>query len=50
VLGTREARASLAKIADQYAAESGYQPYIFEGSSPGNAATGYLKLTPAQQN
>ena len=47
VLGTRSARSSLDEVAGQYARETGYQPYIFEGSSPGSAAFGYLKLTPS---
>jgi L-arabinokinase len=46
VLGTRSARPSLERVAEQYARETGYQPYIFEGSSPGSAAFGHLKLTP----
>jgi hypothetical protein len=46
VLGTGQSRSSLARVAAQYASETGYQPYIFEGSSPGSAAFGHLKLTP----
>jgi len=46
VLGARSARNSLERVAGQYARETGYQPYIFEGSSPGSAAFGHLKLTP----
>jgi L-arabinokinase len=46
VLGSRQARSSLEKIAEQYARETLYQPYVFEGSSPGSAAFGFLKLTP----
>jgi galactokinase len=49
VLGTREARSSLNKIAEQYAIETGYLPYLFEGSSAGSAAFGYLKLRPVNQ-
>jgi hypothetical protein len=37
------------EVSDQYAGETGYQPYIFEESSPGSAAVGYLKVTPANQ-
>jgi L-arabinokinase len=44
VLGTQDARPELEKIVEQYARETGYRPYIFEGSSPGSAAFGYLKL------
>lgn len=46
VLGTREARPALEKIGAQHARETGYRPYIFEGSSPGSAAFGFLKLAP----
>jgi L-arabinokinase len=46
VLGARSARNSLERVAGQYASQTGYQPYIFEGSSPGSAAFGHLKLTP----
>jgi L-arabinokinase len=46
VLGSRQARSSLEKIAEQYARETLYQPYVFEVSSPGSAAFGHLKLTP----
>jgi L-arabinokinase len=46
VLGRREARPEIEKIAEQYARETGHRPYIFEGSSPGSAAFGYMKLAP----
>jgi L-arabinokinase len=46
VLGRRGARPGLEKIVEQYARETGHRPYIFEGSSPGSAAFGYLKLAP----
>lgn len=44
VLGQRGVDASLEAIAEQYAHESGYQPHIFSGSSPGVAVFGHLKL------
>ncbi len=44
VLGQRSAGASVTKLADKYVRKTGYQPYIFTGSSPGSAAFGYLKL------
>lgn len=47
VLGSRDARSSIEKVSAQYAQETGYQPYIFQGSSPGAAAFGHLKLAPA---
>ena len=46
VLGRRDARPEIEKIVEQYARETGYRPYIFEGSSPGSVAFGYLKLAP----
>lgn len=45
VIGRRQAGGAIAKLADRYAEESGYQPYVFSGSSPGSAAFGVLKLT-----
>jgi L-arabinokinase len=35
VLGRRDAGAAVREIADRYAAETGRQPYLFTGSSPG---------------
>jgi L-arabinokinase len=45
VIGRREAGGAIAKLADQYAEETGHQPYVFSGSSPGSAAFGVLRLT-----
>src|SRR5215813_8553159 len=45
ILSRRDAEKSVRKIADRYAQETSYQPYIFSGSSPGSAGFGYLKLT-----
>jgi len=45
VLGRREDGDAIAKVADRYAEQTGYQPYCFSGSSPGSAAFGFLKLT-----
>jgi len=44
VLSHRDAGASVASVAERYARETGYQPYIFAGSSPGSAAFGHLRL------
>lgn len=44
VLGRREADAAVEAIAEQYARETGYRPYIFAGSSLGAATFGVLKL------
>ncbi|MFN0107725.1 MAG: galactokinase [Blastocatellia bacterium] len=43
VLARREAVSAIHRIAEQYAAETGHQPYIFSGSSPGGATFGYLR-------
>jgi L-arabinokinase len=45
VLGRRDAGPIVASLAEKYARETGYQPYIFSGSSPGSAGFGHLKLT-----
>ena len=44
VLSRQNAGESVARIAERYARESGYQPYLFSGSSPGSAAFGHLRL------
>jgi L-arabinokinase len=43
VLGRKDAWDSIRRVADRYAEETGYEPYIFSGSSPGSAAFGHLK-------
>jgi galactokinase len=45
VIGRRDAGEVIANVADRYAEETGYQPYVFSGSSPGSATFGFLKLT-----
>jgi L-arabinokinase len=45
VIGRRDAGDAISKVVDQYAEKTGYQPYLFSGSSPGSAAFGVLKLT-----
>jgi len=47
VLGRRDAWPEIEKISAQYARERNYQPYIFQGSSPGAEAFGHLRLAPA---
>jgi len=47
VLGRRDAWPEIEKISAQYARERNYQPYIFQGSSPGAGAFGCLRLVPA---
>ncbi len=44
VLGRHDAGPAVARVAERYAGETGYQPHIFSGSSPGSAAFGHLKL------
>lgn len=44
VLGRRGADADIKKIAEDYALKTGYQPYIFSGSSTGAATFGCLKI------
>src|SRR5262245_19631119 len=45
ILSHRDAGAAVARVAEKYASETGYQPYIFSGSSPGSAKFGHLRLT-----
>jgi galactokinase len=44
ILSHRNASAAVARMAEKYARETGYQPYIFSGSSPGSAEFGHLRL------
>jgi len=44
VLGSKDAAVTIARVAEQYASETGHQPYLFQGSSPGGAAFGHLRL------
>ena len=44
VLGNRDAETAVKKVADRFAAVTGYEPYIFRGSSPGSAAFGHLVI------
>jgi L-arabinokinase len=45
VLGSRDAGDAVRKIAERYANETGRDPYVFGGSSPGSASFGHLKLS-----
>jgi L-arabinokinase len=47
VIGRREAEDAIARVVSHYAEETGYEPYVFSGSSPGSAAFGFLKLISA---
>jgi len=42
VLADREAEIAVQNVAERYAALTGYEPYIFSGSSPNSAAFGHL--------
>ncbi len=45
VIGHRDSGEAIANVAHRYAEQTGYQPYVFSGSSDGSAAFGALKLT-----
>jgi L-arabinokinase len=45
ILSHRDAGPGVAGVAEKYARETGYQPYIFSGSSRGSAEFGHLRLT-----
>jgi galactokinase len=44
VLGQRGADPAIAGVTARFAEETGYQPYLFAGSSPGSAAVGCVRL------
>ena len=44
ILSHRGAGSVVARVAEKYARETGYQPYVFSGSSPGSAEFGHLRL------
>jgi len=44
VLGRRESVSAITRIAEKYALETRYQPYIFSNSSPGGATFGHLRV------
>ena len=43
-LGWRGAEGAVCSIAQQYAQQTGHDPYVFTGSSPGAATFGHLRL------
>jgi galactokinase len=47
VLGDRSAETAVRNVATRFAELTGYEPYIFRGSSPGSAAFGHLVVRPA---
>lgn len=46
----REAEKAFRRVVDAYREATGYDPYIFEGSSPGADAFGLLKIDPNRKN
>jgi len=48
VLGDQASRAAIEKVVARYAKETGHQPYVFSGSSPGALAFGSLRLSIAR--
>lgn len=48
VLGDQTSRAAIERVVDSYAKETGHQPYVFNGSSPGALAFGSLRLSIAR--
>lgn len=45
VLSDQTARAAVERVAANYAMQTGHQPYIFKGSSPGALAFGHLRFS-----
>ena len=48
VLGDQTSRAAIERVVARYALETGHQPYVFNGSSPGALAFGHLRLSIAR--
>jgi len=48
VLGDQTSRVAVERVVHSYAKETGHQPYIFSGSSPGALAFGHLQLSLAR--
>ena len=44
ILSRSDAGPVVAGVAERYARETGYQPHVFSGSSPGSAGFGHLRL------
>ncbi|HWC76469.1 MAG TPA: GHMP kinase [Blastocatellia bacterium] len=44
VLGASDARESVEAVAEKYEQATGVRPHIFEGSSPGSTAVGFLRV------
>jgi len=48
VLGDQTSRAAIERVVARYALETGHQPYVFSGSSPGALAFGHLRFSIAR--
>ena len=48
VLGDQTSRAAIERVVARYALETGHQPYVFSGSSPGALAFGHLRVSIAR--
>jgi len=48
VLGDQKSPAAIERVVDSYAKETGHQPYVFNGSSPGALAFGRLRFSTAR--
>jgi galactokinase len=48
VLGDQTSHAAIERVVDSYAKETGHQPYVFNGSSPGALAFGRLRFSIAR--
>ena len=48
VLGDQASPAAIERVVDSYAKETGHQPYVFNGSSPGALAFGRLRFSIAR--
>ena len=46
VLGRKGAESAIGKVTAMFAEETGYQPYVFAGSSPGSSAVGCVRMNP----
>ena len=44
IMGTKDAESSIKTIVEKYASETGYQPYVFSGSSMGAEDFDHIKI------
>jgi L-arabinokinase len=50
VLGREDAADAIGEVARRYAEETGMNPYVFTGSSPGASAFGTLRVSPPSRS